>query len=595
MHFRYSDEDDSVPIDPPPSSKPITLDLHHPDDLIQKHPDQKTTRPSSASRPQNRSPSPSPASASRKSSFCSLFKSRETISQPDSPKTKCDKSGSVLSLFRPRSKSKSKSPVVEHKHRQQVPVQQKEPEEPVYIHIPLHTPTEEDLKSGVLNSRQDLEQVFGREVRSRKVNLQVQKKSPPSDGIRIPLHGPAVKQEDIMKVFESCKVDDKLKSDSVRIPIRTTTPEDLAADKSRDYIHIPLHTPPNEKPGACFAKVKISEKAPGETKKVVRIEENSIKGEAKTNRKTKCRRIPLPDGSIRIPLRSPSDEEGEVQTGEEQKKPEAEVNFDEVIKQVKEIQLAKQIEVKDDKVESPQEEKKKTKKRILFSTRLGSREEQVFSTQFSLSKTESQSSQPGSPEEQAKQEQVVEVEPAKPEVEVVVKPARKLFMSKRSLAQQILDYERDRVKAEDESQEINAKKEFTKTDSYLQAMMQADKVDDDAKKSPDDESRLQRPKRTPSSDGSVSPRSGSSAAVRRRAELERAQRSHRSSEDEMDDDRGVVEERPQSSSSSGGEEEGARRRRRMLRAQIAEQEPEARVLVAEQNDDSFEVFHIYIN
>lgn len=375
---------------------------------------------------------------------------------------------------------------------------QKEPEEPVYIRIPLHTPTEEDLKSGVIGTRQDLEKVFGREVnrpgdipsnRSRKPsdegssrNVRVQKKSPPSDGIRIPLHGPPVKQEDIMKVFESCsrpKNDDsmKLKSDSVRIPVRTMTPEDLSGlvdsrkidfDKSKDYIHISLHTPPHEKPADCFTKVKIADgkkvakahKGESNTPKLQktdRIDDSRSKEVPK--KQTKCRRIPLPDGSIRIPLRSPSDEEvpAEVSKNIEPEPEKPDINFDEVIKQVKEIQLKSDLSRQqvEEKVSSPQEEKKKTKKRLVFTTKLGSREEQVFSTQFSLSKTESQCSQPASPEDQkASTEPSIPPEetkiPCTSPPKVAAKPARKMFLSKRTLAQQILDYERDRVKTEDE-------------------------------------------------------------------------------------------------------------------------------------------------
>lgn len=93
------------------------------DDIISKHPDQKTIASISASpkpvrhailarETESRSPSPATISVSRKSSFCTLFKSKENSGSPDSPTAaqKKKSSSSTPDSSRSRSKTRDKEP-----------------------------------------------------------------------------------------------------------------------------------------------------------------------------------------------------------------------------------------------------------------------------------------------------------------------------------------------------------------------------------------------------------------------------------------------------------------------------------------------------
>lgn len=377
--------------------KPGTLNLKgQTDDQITRHPDQKLV-PSASPKPArhialsrdlgSRSPSPATVTVSRKSSFCSLFKSKDTIASPESPRDRSrsksreggtsqtgtpSKQKSVLAIFKPKktgSKSKSTSPI------------------------------EPDNSSGA----DSLSQVEFR-----------------------------------FESSQSCVNDSRSRS---RQRLRYyDTPLD---GKS---IHIPLHTPPDEKDDFKLTNQTTATAAPPSQptsfKQTVPIEISNIKPindkpKPKNQSVQKSYRIENPDGSITIPLHSPTEEREidvwskDVQRHSSQESQETVIsshiastdeNALSKMRIISKINLNEQTDTQPLKSPTQQQQKNEApitqsiiqpapppptpiqtqpstattrdKKHILFCTRIGSgSEEQIFSTQFSLSKTESLNSQ----------------------------------------------------------------------------------------------------------------------------------------------------------------------------------------------------------
>lgn len=341
-----------------PARKPITLELNdRPTCSIEPVSPQTTSKRTRDSR----TPSPCGVIVSRKSSFCSLFKSRETIASPDSPSDALRRKKS-LNEGRSRSKSRDRS----------------------------STPTSAGkIKGSVLS-------LFKTPRRSG---------TSPSPGSRDA--SPGVQQQ---RQFPQPVVDrprgEKLKY----------------YEESKDgIIHIPLRTPPDE----LNSNENTSEKPP--SRETVTRTETTRPASAPQQRpplennaavtsatptplpKRTTQRTVLPDGSIIIPLHSPTEKtakvelpskteskrESEIVREVEQstKKTGQECNSDKNLNNVSEHSVSnsgltsnaasKEVTSAGNGAERP-----RRKERIMFTTHVGSKE-QVFSTQFSITKTPS--------------------------------------------------------------------------------------------------------------------------------------------------------------------------------------------------------------
>lgn len=261
----------------------------------------------------SRSPSPATVTVSRKSSFCSLFKSKETIVSPESPTTagqrkksaisvlldsprdrsrsksrESEKSApsqngtpsktkSVLAIFKPRSKSKSSSSPIDH-------------EVMAAMDAPRQAPTVDIrfVQEAVLNDP------------SRPKSAQrLRYYDEPTDGysIHIPLHTPP--EERAMK-------ENMASTSAVVRP---------SSAPRAGQIRAPPHPPPQ--PPAVY-KPKVVGATAKETpsfhpKNIKPMMTNTTTTTTTTqpvsrSQTPKVYRIEMPDGSIRIPLRTPSDE-----------------------------------------------------------------------------------------------------------------------------------------------------------------------------------------------------------------------------------------------------------------------------------------------
>ncbi|XP_050674114.1 nucleolar and coiled-body phosphoprotein 1 [Leptidea sinapis] len=287
------DESDRTLISAEPARKPVSLELN--DTSIQSFQTKGASISLSPQMPQrhlrdSRTPSPSGVTVSRKSSFCSLFKSRETIASPDSPldalkrkkslnegrsRSKSrDRSvtptssgkikGSVLSLFKTPRKSvtspspspRDGSPVIQVPRQfPQTPADKSKGEKLKYyedtkdgiIHIPLRTPPDEKDAS-----RNQVEQSSSRDVPrpssapqvrsmperpasviSAPIIKPIQRTVLPDGSIIIPLHSPTEKKpgSPILKRSESPPVATTVHTQAVIEKQRTeeSVPSDLVS------------------------------------------------------------------------------------------------------------------------------------------------------------------------------------------------------------------------------------------------------------------------------------------------------------------------------------------------------------------------------
>ncbi|XP_053608496.1 mucin-4 isoform X2 [Plodia interpunctella] len=338
----------------------------------------------------SRTPSPAGQVVSRKSSFCSLFKSRETIASPDSPSDALRRKKSLTDgRSRSRSRDRSATPTSAAKIRGSV--------------LSLFKTPRKSVTSPSPSSRDG----------SPIVQPQRQIAQPVTDKRRA----------DRLKYYEDAK-------DGI--------------------IHIPLRTPPDELDGAGTsgastsgagkqvereAEVRVSEVTPhceprrpssapvtstrpvasGSNAKPVTMATSACPAATSTTVRTTTKpiqRTVLPDGSIIIPLHSPTEKKTEHfpdVTGLEKKEvKKCETTCDivksssvksivspkngvqEIKSQISEVKTVPQVDT------SPPiktfDERPKKNERLMFSTLVGS-QDQVFSTQFSITKTPSVTSE----------------------------------------------------------------------------------------------------------------------------------------------------------------------------------------------------------
>lgn len=318
----------------------------------------------------SRTPSPANVPVSRKSSFCSLFKSRETIASPDSPSEALRRKRS-LTEGRSRSKSRDRSAT---------------PSSAGKIRGSVLSLFRTPRKSGASPS-----------PGSREGSPVVQQQRTIA-AIPQPTVGP--KRGEKLKYYE---------------------------DTRDGIIHIPLRTPPDEQPGSSSARRDPEpEKAVTEVTNVTTHREPQRPASAPhtrapperefvpTSTQKPVHRTVLPDGSIIIPLRSPT----EHTSNDRQPSPPANVVSPPALSKQTEpepphrspsasstgatslgstrpVECTPEAAPNVDHVEPApgiDETRRRRKERIIFTTHVGSRE-QVFSTQFSITKTPSVTSE----------------------------------------------------------------------------------------------------------------------------------------------------------------------------------------------------------
>lgn len=398
----------------------------------------------------SRSPSPATTagvSISRKSSFCSLFKSKEAAS-PDSPSGQRKKSAISILLDSPRDRSRSKSRESEKSgsgiSANSTPSKQKSI-------LAIFKPRKNSSKSSSPIDPEMHEIMSKQEHQSRKQTHNKQeefqqrpgsttprlryydKPKDPHEGIIIPLHTPPDEKEDV--TFAAAIV-------TSQPAIRQASPSAHVTANVDIIEPAPTPTTTTAPSSAPKPKTPVSERRPKQpiTKCVVSTSTTPTASAQPKIKKTY--RIELPDGSIRIPLRSPSDEKKEIDDADNnsqlwstavQRNSSQESQETVVSSKTPSLTSGGGAEVRSSKssvmsaivaqaVASATEQKSTTppkqisqeettvvtienanggiramskeRKRILFSTKIGSgSEEQIFATQLSLSKTESLSSQ----------------------------------------------------------------------------------------------------------------------------------------------------------------------------------------------------------
>lgn len=420
----------------------------------------------------SRSPSPATVTVSRKSSFCSLFKSKETIISPESPTIAGQRKKSAISVLldSPRDRSRSKS----RDSERSAPSQNGTPNKQKSI-LAIFKPRRSGSKSKS-SSPIDHEVMAAMELQHQgpvDIRFLQEQSDPtrpksaqrlryydtPTDGysIHIPLHTPPDEKEN---AFFASKENT---ATAVAVARPSSAPR-------AGQIRAPPHPPPQppiQKPKVVGATTK--ETPSFHPKNIKPMMTNTTTTTTTTqpvsrSQTPKIYRIENPDGSIRIPLRTPSDEQINVIGADAAADANADANFDpnadvdvensnwstavqrnssqesqetvvssqapsltstdncataanktnEKTKStvvttecetttVTEIMIAPVTSCATAKTSSDAPVNMqsmtaspltKEKKRILFSTRIGSgSEEQIFATQLSLSKTESLSSQ----------------------------------------------------------------------------------------------------------------------------------------------------------------------------------------------------------
>ncbi|XP_077288937.1 uncharacterized protein LOC143913169 [Arctopsyche grandis] len=405
----------------------------------------------------SRTPSPAGRTPSRKSSFCSLFKSRETIASPESPTGSASKRKGISSIIkdtsgsihssrsrsksRDRDKSGSATPTSGGKQKGSV--------------LAIFKPNRKSSASPVareslpnLEGIQPVEYKFSSEAKSVQNLKSTQKEKlryyeAPVDGfIIIPLHTPSDEEEKLILSKE--KIQTKpIVHDEISVPhVRVDRPVS-APSSSRPSIS----QPPISHPSVSAVEKNVVQKAA-----------------AKQNQDPVTKQIILPDGSIRIPLHSPSEDKlvrcdlmsehearelnrrcsnistkkngsseknsqksssektsekvsektssGSISSFTDTSKHEAKiVDSLDSVELVDPIGSMPEAVIEVDIEKKPDEEKMsaQAKKHIIFTTKVGSKE-QLFSMQFSLSKTDSQSSQMSENRSQISEESVIEVQ-----------------------------------------------------------------------------------------------------------------------------------------------------------------------------------------
>lgn len=405
----------------------------------------------------SRSPSPATTgiSISRKSSFCSLFKAKEAAS-PDSPSGQRKKSAISILLDSPRDRSRSKSRESDKSgggvSANSTPSKQRSI-------LAIFKPRKSSSKSSSPIDPEMNEIMSAKQEHNSRKQTHKQEEFQQRPGsttprlryydnareIRIPLHTPPDEKENVTFVSS-------IASTAQPPPAARSTPSKHVTSDA-DVIEVA----PAPALAPAPASVSVSTLAPISKPKTPISERKQTKSITKSVVSTsttptaqaqpkikKSYRIELPDGSIRIPLRTPSDERNEIDDGDNNsqlwstavQRNSSQESQDTVISskaaslvsggdtqtnksppvisavvasqtppittaiEQKSETPAKQISQEETTIVSIESANggiramSKERKRILFSTKIGSgSEEQIFATQLSLSKTESLSSQ----------------------------------------------------------------------------------------------------------------------------------------------------------------------------------------------------------
>lgn len=375
----------------------------------------------------SRSPSPATTNVSRKSSFCSLFKSKDTVVSPESPTVGGQRKKSAISILldspRDRSRSKSRESDRSGQSTNSTPNKQKSV---LAIFKPKRSGSKSKSASPIepeiiLTIERMPQSNSNKKLKDEQEALQSKQRlryydSPAagSDGVIIPLHTPP---DEVGSATTSSKPSS---SHQIEIAVPKTDAQTTVSVGKDGITQI-------EKEITVVNETKLPMKSSA-----------IITSSKITPKKTpdKVYRIENPDGSIRIPLRSPSEEQTDnepdtsnwstvVQCNSSQESQETVISSqapslastDNKNLPVAKKEATETIDVCKDTESTPKHTKKgekiieatvetavetttvsrtmtREKKRILFCTKLGSgSEEQIFATQLSLSKTESLSSQ----------------------------------------------------------------------------------------------------------------------------------------------------------------------------------------------------------
>ncbi|XP_055716845.1 uncharacterized protein LOC129810415 isoform X3 [Phlebotomus papatasi] len=364
--------------------KPLSLSLKPQEtkrtDEITRHPEQKAlaspkpARHTALARDSgSRSPSPATVTISRKSSFCSLFKTKDATGSPESPtifhRKKSKEPDDTTTPSRSRSKSGDRD----------APAQ------------PTVTPSKQKSVLAIFKPR-----------RSGSKSKSASPVEPePTSGIEM---------TNVEFQFQA--------SNQPPRPRSQLRYYDTPLDGSS--IHIPLHTPPDEKDNfqsLPTTAIQMTSFTPIPYQQT--IHPTPLPDKPKETQKPQ--RIEYPDGSIRIPLHSPTEEKEreslwsiEAQRHSSQESQETVISTQVAMERPRKVSKPSLTDteplplVQNGSVVSaelipsapsappptPASANVKEKKHIVFTTKIGSgSEEQLFCTQFSLSKTESLSSQ----------------------------------------------------------------------------------------------------------------------------------------------------------------------------------------------------------
>ncbi|XP_068631468.1 uncharacterized protein [Battus philenor] len=299
----------------------------------------------------SRTPSPLGAPVSRKSSFCSLFKSRETIASPDSP---CDVLRRKKSLNEGRSRSKSRD-------RSTTPTSASKIKGSV---LSLFKTPRKSATSPSPGSRDGSPVIQP----LRQFPQQQHRAEQPTRGERL-------------KYYEDAK------DGIIHIPLRTPSDEVTSGTATRE------RSPPRDAPRPASAP---QARAPPERPA-------SVSSVDVTGKPTK--RTVLPDGSIIIPLHSPTEKAADnVSPPNASLTPASHrsIPSSEKVTPPSGSASVEKFDAAEGAATTPErpceadrgsdDEHRKRRERIVFTTHVGSRD-QVFSTQFSITKTPSVTSE----------------------------------------------------------------------------------------------------------------------------------------------------------------------------------------------------------
>ncbi|CAH2983135.1 unnamed protein product [Chilo suppressalis] len=357
------------------AAKPITLALNEraprsADLASEAAPQRRPTRDS-------RTPSPTGAVVSRKSSFCSLFKSRETIASPESPSDALRRKKSATDgRSRSRSRDRSTTPTSATKIRGSV--------------LSLFRTPRKSATSPSPSSRD-----------GSPVVQQTRQLAPPADRPR---------RGERLKYYEDTA------EGIIHIPLRTP-PEEAGASRLSDPERRPsapeprineLEPRPASAPHArALHTPPVSSAGPAPTPCTSTPAVSTVAGE----RPKSIRRTVLPDGSIIIPLRSPTERtppEEILPPAPPPRSPEASRSIDSAPRPssgaaTTSVERSTSSETSPVPAETarpepalaenaPNGERPRRRERIVFATHVGSRD-QLFSTQLSITKTPSVTSE----------------------------------------------------------------------------------------------------------------------------------------------------------------------------------------------------------